>query len=42
MTDKVLRFSVMMLHGRMFYITSAATIGQLLEVLLKEIKIRKV
>jgi hypothetical protein len=31
----------MMLDGRMFYFTCAATIRQLLEVPLKEIKIQK-
>jgi hypothetical protein len=34
-------FSVMILNGRMFSFTSAATIRQLLQILLKEIKVRK-
>jgi hypothetical protein len=34
-------FSVIMLDERMFHFTSAATIRHILEVLLKEIKVRK-
>jgi hypothetical protein len=37
----LVKFSVMTLDDRMFYFTSADTIKQLLEVLLKEIRVWK-
>jgi hypothetical protein len=40
MLARLTKSSVMTLHSRMFYVTSTATIRQLLEILLMEIKVR--
>jgi hypothetical protein len=36
----LIMFEVMTLDGRIFYFTSAATVGQLLELLITEIEVR--